>query len=306
MSWSGKAIGAVAGSAFGPVGAVVGAWIGHSFDQDSDAADVAKQQEYYSRLSVFACGVCAAYANGVLHPNEKKRLHHLAGEIFGIISAAEIDKLIQTVQQRQFGIDECAKAFAAMNMEAQRAMAFEIVSILYADGSGDQAEANWLGRFAQLTGTNLTDWEGLLNYFEPHTPSTVDREACLRSLGLTASADADSIKTAYRNLAREYHPDMLSHVSGPVRKLAEDKLRELNSVYEALTKNSKVTDDRSQFAIQISKTSTQGAEHSRCGDITHCFICGQKNRLPEPPIMLKARCGSCYALLLLPKQMVAN
>jgi DnaJ like chaperone protein len=306
MNWSGKAIGALAGSAFGPVGLVVGAWIGHSFDQESEALDIVKQQEYYSRLSVFACGVCAAYANGILHPNEKKRLNHLASEIFGNLGEAEVDSLIQTVQQNQFGINECAKAFASMHLEAQRAMALEIISILYADGSGDESENLWLRKFAELSGTNLDDWKNLMRFFEPQTGSTSNREACLRSLGLPSSADAVSIKTAYRNLVRQYHPDVLTNIPPAVRRLAEEKLQDLNFAYEALTKNLNPDDSRSQFAIQSTKTATQGAEHSRAGDITHCFICGQQNRLPAPKVMLKARCGVCYALLLLPKEMVVN
>jgi DnaJ like chaperone protein len=306
MGWTGKAIGAVAGSAFGPVGAVVGAWIGHNFDQDSAAAAAVRQEEFSSRLNVFACGVCAAYANNELHPNEKKRLYLLARNIFGTITDAEINQHIQSVQQSGFGVRECAQTFAAMHPEAQRSMACEIVSILYADGSGDESEARWLGDFANLSGTNNGLWHDLLNYFEPQSGLNFDRDACLRIFGLSPGADANAIKTAYRSLAREYHPDKLSSIPASVRRLAEEKLKELNAAYEALTKTTDRAGDLSLFAIQNNATSLHGAEDARRGDVTHCFLCGQKNRLPAETSMPKARCGKCYALLLLPKYLFAS
>ena len=146
----------------------------------------------------------------------------------------------------------------------------------------------------------------LICFFDRPAQTGIDRTACLRILDLPNHADEHAIKSAYRNLAREYHPDRLNNVPAPVRKLAEAKLQEINQAYEALTKHPNRDGDLSHFAIQITTTATQGAEHSRGGDITHCFVCGQKNRLPNPAAMINARCGLCYALLLLPKPFVAN
>ena len=53
-------------------------------------------------------------------------------------------------------------------------------------------------------------------------------------LGIDVGADDKSIKTAYRNLAKEYHPD-----KNPNNKMAEDMFMKIAKAYEALT-NAKV------------------------------------------------------------------
>jgi DnaJ-domain-containing protein 1 len=306
MAWKGKALGAAAGSAFGPIGAAFGAWVGDQFDQDSDAKNAEQQQDYNNRLSIFAFGVCAAYSNGVMHPNQRKRLNIYAREIFGQITDGNIDNLIRDVLRYQFGITDCARVFAAMDNDVQPILACEILSILYADDSRDEWEYRWLNQVIQQSGSNPRDWDEMSRFFDRGTESGNTRAECLNALGLSSEADADAIKAAYRNQAREYHPDKLANVPEPVKKLAEDKLRALNVAYESLTKNTALTHDLSGYAVQISPTNTQGGEYMRAGVVTFCFLCGQKNRLPKPETMLKARCGVCYALLLLPKQMVVN
>ena len=49
-------------------------------------------------------------------------------------------------------------------------------------------------------------------------------------LGVSKTATEDDIKSAYRKLARKYHPDV-----NPGDKAAEDKFKELNEAYEVLS-----------------------------------------------------------------------
>jgi uncharacterized protein YjbI with pentapeptide repeats len=55
-------------------------------------------------------------------------------------------------------------------------------------------------------------------------------------LGVESTATAEEIKEAYRNKAKELHPDTLPRdVNETVRKLAEEKFKELNHAYEILS-----------------------------------------------------------------------
>ena len=53
-------------------------------------------------------------------------------------------------------------------------------------------------------------------------------------LGVSPDASDDEIKRAYRELARKYHPD--NYQDNPLADLAEEKMKEVNEAYEALTK----------------------------------------------------------------------
>lgn len=54
-------------------------------------------------------------------------------------------------------------------------------------------------------------------------------------LGLKPGASQEEIKKAYRNLIKQYHPDQYG--DNPLKDLAEEKMREINTAYDMLTKN---------------------------------------------------------------------
>ena len=53
-------------------------------------------------------------------------------------------------------------------------------------------------------------------------------------LGVSPDAGDDEVKKAYRDLARKYHPD--NYINNPLADLAEEKMKEINEAYDAITK----------------------------------------------------------------------
>lgn len=53
-------------------------------------------------------------------------------------------------------------------------------------------------------------------------------------LGVSQSASDEEVKKAYRDLARKYHPD--NYQNNPLADLAEEKMKEINEAYDAITK----------------------------------------------------------------------
>lgn len=51
-------------------------------------------------------------------------------------------------------------------------------------------------------------------------------------LGVSPSATDDQIKTAYRELARKYHPD--NYANNPLADLAQEKMKEINEAYDQI------------------------------------------------------------------------
>ena len=49
-------------------------------------------------------------------------------------------------------------------------------------------------------------------------------------LGVKQGASQEEIKSAYRRLVKQYHPDQ--YVNNPLKDLAQEKLAEINKAYE--------------------------------------------------------------------------
>ena len=54
-------------------------------------------------------------------------------------------------------------------------------------------------------------------------------------LGVSRNASDEEIKKAYRELARKYHPD--NYHDNPLEDLAQEKMKEINEAYDAITKS---------------------------------------------------------------------
>ena len=59
----------------------------------------------------------------------------------------------------------------------------------------------------------------------------------LKDLGLKEGATKDEIKTAYRKLAKEFHPDKLTGMGEGIINLAKEKFQKIQTSYEYLIKN---------------------------------------------------------------------
>ncbi|MEM1483637.1 DnaJ domain-containing protein [Oscillospiraceae bacterium PP1C4] len=56
-------------------------------------------------------------------------------------------------------------------------------------------------------------------------------------LGVSPSATDDQVKTAYRELAKKYHPD--NYADNPLSDLAGEKMQEINQAYDAIVSQRK-------------------------------------------------------------------
>jgi DnaJ-domain-containing protein 1 len=56
-------------------------------------------------------------------------------------------------------------------------------------------------------------------------------------LGVSPTASKDEIRTAYRKLANQYHPDKVHHLGTEFQQLAEAKFKAIQEAYQKLMNN---------------------------------------------------------------------
>ena len=67
---------------------------------------------------------------------------------------------------------------------------------------------------------------------EPEKTSDPLEEDFARVLGLAGAYDMNEVKSAYRTLIAQYHPDKVSRMGDEIREVAERKAKEINESYD--------------------------------------------------------------------------
>src|SRR3712207_9252295 len=80
-------------------------------------------------------------------------------------------------------------------------------------------------------------------------------------LQVRQGASRDEIKSAYKKLAKQFHPDQYG--DNPLKDLAEQKMMEINEAYEYLMKNT--SDSYSQRQNSYNNQSNNRSEERRVG-----------------------------------------
>jgi len=122
---------------------------------------------------------------------------------------------------------------------AQRQRLRDLVTLLLmialADGRLHPAEEALIRQITREMGLSDRDYENALQTLRPRG----SLDGAYAALGVLPDADEERIKTAYRKLVREYHPDRLANngMSEDIKKFAAEKMRTINNAYEAIRKD---------------------------------------------------------------------
>jgi DnaJ like chaperone protein len=256
MQWLGKAIGATLGFAVaGPFGSLLGAIVGHQFDQGAlhqfvRADGAPSAPEHIRRLFfevTFEVMGRLAKADGRVSEEEiriARRIMHAmqlspeqvqsAIERFTLGKRAEyrLSERLEELKRRFGGRRDLGRAFVEIQVQA-------------AVGGGEiaQPKRQLLWQVAHGIGigrVELAQIEALVraqaSQRAPGRRQALDLGDAYRVLGVEPSASDQDIKIAYRRLMNQHHPDKLVSRGLPeaMMTLAEQKTHEIRAAYDRI------------------------------------------------------------------------
>jgi len=235
MIW-GKVIGALGGLALGhsPLGMLAGAALGHW-------ADLRLERRFPSpetrrRRDVFATAVSALAAklSKVDGPVTRAEVDAFKEQFrFGSDQMAHVAEVYDEAKKDPYGFEPYAQSLAN-HFAAEPFLLAEIFGALHRiaaiDGGVNPAEDEFLRKVADLFGL------AYFSHAEPPPRSRPRDASPYVVLGVQPSASMSEIKSAWRKLTREHHPDTLIAKGVPPDyvQLATKKMAEINAAYDKI------------------------------------------------------------------------
>ena len=239
---------------FGPIGALVGGWIGSMIGSDDSSGSSSSRlfsteegdghtAEGNRNSFLMSLLVLASYiikADGRIMHSEMELVRQWLRANFGEVAVQQGDQILRRLfeaskqqgddRYRQNIKDACLQI--SMNMEyGERLQLLNfLVMIAQADGIVDATEIDALKEVAEWMQVSEEEIDSLLNLEKD------DLESAYKVLGVSPDATDDELKRAYRKLALEHHPDRVAALGEDVRKAAEKKFQEINAAKERIWK----------------------------------------------------------------------
>ncbi|MEZ4722050.1 MAG: TerB family tellurite resistance protein [Flavobacteriales bacterium] len=150
---------------------------------------------------------------------------------FGSDKATELLKVLRDVLQRDINvIPVCRQITRHMSHSQRLELVHFLLGIAKADGHFHPSEAQILSRIAGYLNVNSADFRSMTAMYD------VDNDRYYRILEIDKSASQEEIKSAYRKMAKKYHPDRLGNVGEDVKASAAEKFLKVQEAYEKLYK----------------------------------------------------------------------
>ncbi len=233
--WS-SIIGGAAGGAIlgGPIGAIIGAVAGHYIGQKiGDGAGIATEQITFT-IGVIALSAKMAKADGHVSREEIDAFRQAFKVPEGEIK--NVARIFNLAKQDARGYEPYARQLANL-FQDRPAMLEELLCILFhiarADNVIHPAELTFLENVSGIFGFTTADFARIRA--ENLGPDKADPYTIL---GLTREATDKEIKSAYRKLIKEHHPDLLASQGLPQEfiEVANEKLSVINVAYDRIEK----------------------------------------------------------------------
>ncbi len=244
MAFKGKLIGALLGSIAGPMGTILGGVIGHLFDRATEErrategfripyqTDAVSAAQLNFLTALIGLSIAVANADRHVRTSQVRALRSFFRQNFPYSEADQrvIQRIIdETFRRRdQLDVPGLCGYYRATSTSAGRLLLLRLLfKVADADGLGISAEEERLIRtIAERLGIDAYGFRSIQAEF------IHEESRAYQILGLSPGASEGEVRSAYRKLAAQYHPDTVANLGEEFVKVAEEKFKLINQAYE--------------------------------------------------------------------------
>jgi DnaJ like chaperone protein len=249
MQWFGKSLGGLIGAVIaGPVGSLVGILVGHQLDQSSSTRrrSVSEISQLFFEITFEVMGQVAK-VDGRVSEDEVRVARRIMQGLR--LSDDQVQVAIAHFTRGKAADYPLERRLAALGGDigarGDLARAFVQIQVQAAVGAGhvgaEKRQVLWrVANALGVTRAELAQIEAFVRNHErggaPQPSAAESLAAAYRVLGVSESVSNDEVKTAYRRLMNQHHPDKLVARGLPESMIgvAEQKTQEVRAAYERI------------------------------------------------------------------------
>lgn len=236
MSWFGKIAGGTIGFIIGgPLGAAGGAFIGHKlFDEGNKLSHHEEIQANYF-IALFSMLGKMAKSDGIVSSDEVQAVDNFIKNKLKLNSEQRkfAIKIFNESKDSDYTFEDFANNFYKINSNQPNMLFFMLTALFEtasADGKLHSAEEELLLKAKNIFNISNGEYDNLKNHYFP----TIVSDKYYSVLNCTSSDSNEIIKSNYRKLVQEFHPDKIGNKGLPeeFNLYAKTKFQEIQDAYD--------------------------------------------------------------------------
>lgn len=243
----------------GPIGALLGYFIGKSISSPSEQIGPGSQSHHgpyrntgtqgdiNAALMVLIAAVMKA--DGDVKKSELDYVKRFLLQNYGEERGREMLQVLKQMVEQEIPVEQvCYQIKVNTDYNTRYHMVDFLFGIGGADGIFQLSEIAMLRNIAQALGISQSDYTSIVERHvgsayssssgnserTGHTERTTYSKDPYRVLGIESTASDDDVKKAYRRMALKYHPDRVADMSEEIQRNAAEQMKEINEAYETI------------------------------------------------------------------------
>lgn len=228
-------------AAFGPIGGLLGFFVGSIIDSATSNqvifegnpytghVEQSTSQDFHVSLLVMIAAVMKA--DGFVNKDELNYVKQFLLQQHGEVRAKEYLKILKDLLEKNIPLtDVCMQIRSHTTYSTRLQFLHLLFGVAMADRYVHEKELFVIEQIAHLLQLSTSDFNSVKAMF------IKDTKSAYTILGTTPSATDEEVKKAYREMAKKHHPDLMSTLGEDVQKKAKEKFQEIQNAYEQIKK----------------------------------------------------------------------